>query len=682
MANIPLPLYQRYYVSCNSDTVAPPPLMAAPTLHRRHYSFSSYSFPSPYHSQFLKPQLLKPPQNPTKTSISISSSSILGVPLQNHRKNSRNFSATDAGKEETDEERLEEAREAVREYLERVGVSREDASHISSNCPNYLNMLIDGVDDLDDWNSWARSSSQEITGDSLEFKKKVWQMAEQKGDNGILPFLESLGLSLSSATHLARYLSSSGSNSLSLLIQKVMYLKEILFSDSDDHEVIGKNARRMMAHLSISADDEVQQTLAFFEKIQARRGGLNLLGSEHTSFRHLIESFPRLLFLPLQSRVKQIVKFLENIGVPKGCVRNILLLYPPILSYDIEEDIRPDYGRMRRYNPNEGGYFLCLKCLICNYSLALNLRLQKDGITSFSISTCYPDYYRKNAQADDLIGAKDNDLGKMLVKYPWILSASILENFEKVLGFFDEEKVPKISSSRAIKTWPHILGCSVNKLKVMVEQFGEIGITNKKLGHVIATSPQLLLRKPQEFDQVVFFFKGLGLDEEAIARTLGRCPEIFAASIDKTLEKKLEFLSNVGIPKTHLPRVIRKYPELFVCDVDRALLPRMRYLMRIGLSKKDIGSMVCRFSPLLGYSIEEVLRPKLEFLVYTMKKPVRDVVDYPRYFSYSLEKKIKPRYWVLKGRNIEFSLKEMLGKNDEEFAAEYLGVEEMLVPPS
>lgn len=36
---------------------------------------------------------------------------------------------------------------------------------------------------------------------------------------------------------------------------------------------------------------------------------------------------------------------------------------------------------------------------------------------------------------------KDIDVGKMLVKYPWILSASILENFEKILDFFDEEKV-------------------------------------------------------------------------------------------------------------------------------------------------------------------------------------------------------------------------------------------------
>lgn len=109
---------------------------------------------------------------------------------------------------------------------------------------------------------------------------------------------------------------------------------------------------------------------------------------------------------------------------------------------------------------------------------------------------------------------------------------------------------------------------------------------------------------------------------------------------------------------------------------------RVTYLMTLGLTGKDIAFMVRRFSPLLGYSIEEVLRPKVEFLVNTMERPITDVVDYPRYFSYSLEKKIKPRFWVLRGRNVECSLKDMLGKNDEEFAAEYLGAGSMPVPSS
>lgn len=108
---------------------------------------------------------------------------------------------------------------------------------------------------------------------------------------------------------------------------------------------------------------------------------------------------------------------------------------------------------------------------------------------------------------------------------------------------------------------------------------------------------------------------------------------------------------------------------------------RMKYLLEIGLSERDVAFMVRRFSPLLGYDIDTVLRPKVEFLVNIMEKPLKNVVEYPRYFSYSLKKKIKPRYWLLKRRKVECSLKDMLGKNNEEFASEFLDVERMLASP-
>ncbi|XP_039053763.1 transcription termination factor MTERF6, chloroplastic/mitochondrial-like [Hibiscus syriacus] len=142
----------------------------------------------------------------------------------------------------------------------------------------------------------------------------------------------------------------------------------------------------------------------------------------------------------------------------------------------------------------------------------------------------------------------------------------------------------------------------------------------------------------------------------------------------KTLKKKVEFLAEFGISRDYFPIVIKKYPELLVSDMGKTPLPRMNYLMEMGLSRREISLMVCRFSPLLGYSIEEVLKPKLEFLLNGIGKPVKDVVGYPRFFSYSPEKRIKPRFWVLKGRNIECSLEEMLGKNDQEFAVEFMGM--------
>ncbi|XAR59974.1 hypothetical protein NMG60_11033176 [Bertholletia excelsa] len=540
---------------------------------------------------------------------------------------------SDNGVEGTVKYEEEEARDAVSRILLECGASEEDSVKIALGSPKYLAMLIDSVRELDElrlWDSWTRrkdnesSNNQEIGEFSLSLKEKVYYMAKKKGDKGLLPFLESLGLSLSSATRLARYLSSL---TLPDLIDKVKCVKKMFFSNSDDG-LIGYNARQMMMHLSISVDEDVQQTLSFFEKIEARRGGLDALGSRDASFPYFMESFPRILLLSLETHIKPFVEFFKSIGVPKQALRNILLLYPPMIFYDIEKVTR--------------------------------LRLQ----------------------AFEKVGVSDKDLSKMLLRYPWIISARIQENYREILSFFDKEKVPEVSVHLAIKSWPLLLGCSTDKLKLMVEQFGELGVRNKNLGQVIATSPQLLLRKPQEFVQVVLFLKDLGLEDQLIGRILGRCPEIFTSSIAKTLNNKLTFLTTIGVSKSHFPRIIRKYPELFVCDVHRAMLPRMKYLMETGLSKRDIAFMVRKFSPLLGYSIQEVLRPKLEFLVNTMRKPVKDVVDYPRYFSYSLEEKIKPRYWVLKGRNLECSLQDMLAKNDEEFAAEFIDVEKKPVSSS
>ncbi|XP_043711213.1 transcription termination factor MTERF2, chloroplastic isoform X1 [Telopea speciosissima] len=517
-----------------------------------------------------------------------------------------------------------DAQDAVSEIIQESGLSKEESVEIALNSPKYVKMLMDSVRDLDEHSLWKSWEIENEDVGSLPYKRKVFYMAKKKGDNGLLPYLESIGLNPSSSTYVARYLSR---ETLPDLISKVKYVKEMFFFGSDDEDFIGKNARRMMMHLSITTDEDIQQTLSFFEKMEARRGGLKLLGSKDASFRYLIESFPRLLLLSVESHLKPLVEFLQNVGVPKKRIRMVLLLFPPIIFYDIERDI--------------------------------TLRVQ----------------------SLEKVGVANKDIGRMLLKYPWILSTSVLENLEEILSYLDMEKVPKAHVETAIKSWPHLLGCSTSKIKYMVEQFEGLGIKNKKLGQVIASSPQLLLRKPHEFLEMVLFMEELGLDAETIGRIMSRCPEIFASSIERTLRRKVKFLADIGISRDHLPRVIRKYPELLVSDIDSALLPRIRYLMRSGLSKREVASMVRRFSPLLGYSIEEVLRPKLEFLVNTMEKPVRDVVEYPRYFSYSLDKKIKPRFWVLKGRNVDCSLKDMLGKNDEDFATDYMGIGRMLVPP-
>ena len=106
----------------------------------------------------------------------------------------------------------------------------------------------------------------------------------------------------------------------------------------------------------------------------------------------------------------------------------------------------------------------------------------------------------------------------------------------------------------------------------------------------------------------------------------------------------------------------------------------MEYLRTWNISKNNIARMVYKFPPLLGYNVEPVLKPKLQFLVNSMGRQVYEVVEYPRYFSYSLEKRIIPRARVIERRKISCDLKSMLAKNDDEFAAEFLGFGRMLIP--
>ncbi|XP_078182268.1 mitochondrial transcription termination factor family protein isoform X2 [Carex rostrata] len=522
-----------------------------------------------------------------------------------------------------------EAHEAIVSLLIEHGASEEDAIFIASNSPNYLQMILDSVHELDElglWDSWNnglfKQEGIEISG--LGFGKKVYYMAKCKGDKGILPFLESLGVKLSSAKVIVSYLQS---DTLPNLLNK--FLKEGLFcGDTDTYKkYTGRNAKRMMVNLSIQADEDIQSTLSFFQKMDARHGGLEILGCGRVSFPLLIESFPRLLLCSVENHLQHLFELLASIGVPRDDVASILLCFPPAFFYDVQKTIK------------------------------------------LRISALEKVWDKK-------------EIPRMLVKYPWILSACILANYNQILRFFFKLKVPKRDVDAAIQSWPHILGLSLQRLNRALDCFSELSVSKQRLVPVITKSPQLLLRKPSEFSEVVLFLEELEFDHPTIGKTLCRYPKIFAASVENTLRRKIKFLIDFGFSNEHMPRIVRKYPELLVLDPDKTLHPRLKYLISIGIPKWKVCSMVHRFSPLLGYSIENVIKPKLKFLLNTMRKPLREIVIYPRYFSYSLEKKIKPRYFILKQRNAECNLEKMLYKSDDDFAEEFMSFDRLLLVPN
>jgi mTERF domain-containing protein len=240
---------------------------------------------------------------------------------------------------------LREGRIAISSFLQQMGVSVEESESIASNSPSYLNMLIEGVRDLEQLSSSSSFSSMNVFNSNFNYKDKILHIASLKGDKGKLAYLESLGFTLSSSMNVARYISSSShNNTLPSLINKVTSIKQLLFNhhhhdhdhDHDDnHQLLIKNIRLIMCHLSISIDEDMQHTFSFFEKVQAKRGGLNILASQDAAFRCFIESFPRILLLSLNNHISPILDFLQNIGIPADRIPNIILGFPPILLWNV-----------------------------------------------------------------------------------------------------------------------------------------------------------------------------------------------------------------------------------------------------------------------------------------------------------------------------------------------------------
>lgn len=92
--------------------------------------------------------------------------------------------------------------------------------------------------------------------------------------------------------------------------------------------------------------------------------------------------------------------------------------------------------------------------------------------------------------------------------------------------------------------------------------------------------------------------------------------------------------------------------------------------------------MVLRMPSLLTFSVENNFRPKLEFLVGEMGRGVGELKEFPQFFGYSLEGRIKPRHMMMVERGFgssAISLGDMLRVSDGEFRERLLEMRLMSV---
>jgi mTERF domain-containing protein len=125
-------------------------------------------------------------------------------------------------------------------------------------------------------------------------------------------------------------------------------------------------------------------------------------------------------------------------------------------------------------------------------------------------------------------------------------------------------------------------------------------------------------------------------------------------------------LTRAGVTQKDIGKVIAMDPALLGCSIGTKLEPNMRYYISLGIRFYQLGEMIADFPMLLRYNVDN-LRPKYRYLRRTMIRPLQDLIEFPRFFSYSLERRIIPRHTIMVENRVNFKLRYMLACTDEEF---------------
>lgn len=263
----------------------------------------------------------------------------------------------------------------------------------------------------------------------------------------------------------------------------------------------------------------------------------------------------------------------------------------------------------------------------------------------------------------------EKDFGTMVFDYPRVLGYFTLEEMNQKVNYLKEFGLSNEDVGRLLAFKPQLMGCSIEeRWKPLVKYLYYLGISRDGMKRMLVIKPMVFcVDLEQTIVPKVRFFQDIGIRDDAIGNMLVKFPPLLTYSLYKKIRPVVIFLmTKAGVSERNIAKAIALGPELLGCSIVNKLEINLKYLLSLGIRHRQLGEMIADFPVLLRYNID-LLRPKYKYLRRTMVRPLQDLIEFPRFFSYSLDDRIIPRHKVLVENRINFKLRYMLASTDEEF---------------
>ncbi|XP_073011058.1 transcription termination factor MTERF4, chloroplastic [Typha latifolia] len=327
-----------------------------------------------------------------------------------------------------------------------------------------------------------------------------------------------------------------------------------------------------------------------------------------------LNAYPLALACSLRKNIIPVLAYLEKVGVPRGKLAEFIRSYPQVLHASVVVELVPVVRFLRGLDVER----VDVPYVLQRFPELLGFKLE--GTMSTSVAYLVS------------IGVWPRDIGPMVTQYPFFLGMRVGTTIKPLVEYLISLGIPKLIVARMLEKRPYILGYDLEEtVKPNVDALLSFGIRKEALPSVIAQYPPLLglPLKAKLSTQQYFFSLKLRIDPDGFARIVEKMPQIVSLNQNLIL-KPVEFLRGRAIPNEDVARMVVKCPQLLALRI-------------------------------------EFMKNSYYFFKSEMKRPVHELYEFPEYFTYSLESRIKPRYQRLAAKGIRCSLEWFLNCSDQRF---------------
>ncbi|CAN0924668.1 Transcription termination factor MTERF5, chloroplastic [Linum grandiflorum] len=249
-------------------------------------------------------------------------------------------------------------------------------------------------------------------------------------------------------------------------------------------------------------------------------------------------------------------------------------------------------------------------------------------------------------------------------KFPAFAHYTLEGKIRPVVEFLVDLGIPKSSIPLILSKRPQLCGISLSENLIPTMKLLEsLGVDKGQWAKVIHRCPALLTYSRHKVEAVVKFLHEMGVSAENIGKLLTRYPNIMSYSVEDNLRPTAEYFSSLEVD---VGLLLHRSPSTFGLSVEKNLKPITEFFLEKGYTKEDIRTMILRYGPLYTFSLEDNLMAKWDFFL-TMEYSKDELVKFPQYFGYSLEKRIKPRYGLVREYGVKLLLNQVLSLSSAKF---------------